>query len=185
MRAAWAVRLVFAVLAAAGLVVSNAGPASAHNTVISTSPTTKAIVARVPAKVVLTFNEPALAMGTEIVVTGPNGQVQLGSPDLVDNTVTEAIEGEAPRGDYQVVWRITSADGHPVSGSFTFTARAAGAGHRPTSPRTPVPVPVPAQHELGIWALLVVAVVIVGTAISYGGRRRASDHGSTSTGEDS
>ena len=38
--------------------------------------------------VILTFNEPAIALGTQLAVTGPSGLVSSGDPRLVDNTVT-------------------------------------------------------------------------------------------------
>jgi methionine-rich copper-binding protein CopC len=108
-------------------------PASAHNVLISTTPDAGSTVARTPASVVLTFNEPALAMGTEVVVTGPAGPVQQGPARLVDNTVEEDLHSGAPAGTYRVAWRATSADGHTVSDTFTFTSRAAGAARPPTA----------------------------------------------------
>jgi hypothetical protein len=35
---------------------------------------------------------------------------------------------EGPAGHFTVAWRVTAADGHPLSGTFTFTAAAAGNG---------------------------------------------------------
>jgi hypothetical protein len=78
----------------------------------------------------LTFNEPALAIGTDILVTSPTGQVQTGKPVLVDNTITERLQPGSPAGRYTVVWRVTSSDGHPVSGTFSFTATKASPGRQ-------------------------------------------------------
>ena len=119
--------LAAAVLATVGLAIG-ASPAWAHNVLKSTSPEDKATVAHAPSSVVLTFDEPAIAIGTKLVVTGPTGPVQVGAPQLVDNTVTQNLQPGAPAGAYTVEWRITSADGHPISGVFAFTARAAGDG---------------------------------------------------------
>ena len=43
---------------------------------------------------------------------------------------------ELPAGEYTVEWRVTSADGHPINGEFSFAVRT---GSGPTSTPTPVP----------------------------------------------
>lgn len=97
-----------------------------------------------PSEIVLTFDQPAVAMGTRVVVTGPSGPVQTGTARLVDDTVTQAVAGGAPAGAYTVAWRVTSADGHPVSGTFTFTSTSAGAGSPPVAA-----APAPAEPAAG------------------------------------
>src|SRR5215211_134621 len=68
---------------------------------------------------------PPLALGTRIVVTGPSGQVQSGRPEF-DNRVGQALQPGAPAGSYEVIWRVSSDEGHPVSGRLSFAVRAAG-----------------------------------------------------------
>lgn len=97
-----------------------------------------------PSEIVLTFDQPAVAMGTRVVVTGPSGPVQTGTARLVDDTVTRAVAGGAPAGAYTVAWRVTSADGHPVSGTFTFTSTSAGAQSPPVAA-----APAPAEPAAG------------------------------------
>jgi methionine-rich copper-binding protein CopC len=159
----------------AALVVP-AAPASAHNALVSTTPADGASVARTPATVVLTFNEPAIALGTEIVVTGPAGPVQQGPARLVDNTVNQDLQGGAPAGTYRVAWRVTSADGHPVSGTFTFTSRAAGPGEPPTATPTPTATepaaPGPGGCRGWLWAAVGVIAALTATAIIRRLRRR-------------
>ena len=41
---------------------------------------------------------------------------------IVDNHVTQDVKPDAPSGKYTVVWRVVSSDGHPIEGTFTFTA---------------------------------------------------------------
>lgn len=127
-------RWVAVLLVSAGVLVASAltaPTASAHNVLESTDPAAGAVLARVPATVTLTFDQPALGVGSEVVITGPHGQVQAGGPRLIDRTVAEDITSGAPAGQYRVLWRVTSADGHPVSGQFTFTADEPGGGTRP------------------------------------------------------
>ena len=110
-------RFVLAVALAVCWVVVPAGGSEAHNVLRSTSPVAGAVLETLPAEVVLTFDPPARAGGAEILVRGPAGPVQSGKPALVDTTVRQSLE-PGPAGSYTVTWRATSADGHPVSGSF-------------------------------------------------------------------
>lgn len=155
-----------------------AAPAAAHNALASTAPADGSTVQQAPAEIVLTFNQPALALGTSLVVTDPTGQqVQTGQPKLVDNTVTQTLR-PGPAGAYTVLWRVTSADGHPISGQLTFNAEAGSASRQVES--TPGPVdtaPGPAQTGSGSalpWVAvlgMVAVVAVVLTAL----RRRLSN----------
>ena len=120
--ASWRLRTLAVVVAMTATLVRGATPAEAHDILVGTSPADGSVVAVVPAQVTLTFEQPALAVGTEIIVTGTAGQEQSGSAALVNNTVTEYLRPGSPAGRYTVAWKVTSADGHPVSGQFSFTA---------------------------------------------------------------
>lgn len=119
---------LLALVLAGTLAVLGAPAALAHDVLVSTSPQDGSTVAATPDKVTLTFDNPAIATGTVIQVKGPGGEVQTGKPQLVDDTVSQAIAPGAPAGRYTVLWRITSIDGHPVSGTLSFTSSAKGAG---------------------------------------------------------
>ena len=165
-RSRWRSRALVVVLAAAALLVAAATAAQAHNILVGTSPADGSIAKVVPAQVTLTFNEPALAVGTEIIVTGPAGPVQTGAAVLVNNTVSEHLQPGSPAGPYIVVWRVTSSDGHPVSGRFTFSANSPSPGQRSTAtPATTSPTSTPAsasgQSPALWWALAGGAVVVL------------------------
>jgi copper resistance protein C len=179
-RAAGRFRLL-AVLAAATLAVwAGASPASAHSTLTSTNPADNEIVQIAPQAVILTFDEPAIAMGTQVVVIGPSGQVQQGQPRLVDKTITEDLQPGAPAGTYTVAWRVTSADGHPVSGTFSFTAKTAAAAQPPTAPQTSPPATPtqtqPARIPGSLKLVIGVVAIIFGVTVA----RRASRRGNAS-----
>jgi copper resistance protein C len=158
---------------------ASASPASAHNTLTSTSPAHQETVQVAPQAVVLTFDQPAILMGTEVVVTGPSGQVQQGQPRLADNTITEDLQPGAPAGTYTVAWRVTSADGHPVSGTFTFTFKTAAA-QLPTTPQTSPPAtPTPTQRAR-MPASLKLAIGAVAIIFGVTVARRASRRGNAS-----
>jgi copper resistance protein C len=147
-------RAVLASVAAAGLALMMAAPASAHDSLVSSSPADGQTVATMPDSIVLTMNEAAVAVGTRVVVSGPDGEVQQGRPRLSKNTVEQALEPSAPAGRYTVTWRVTSADGHPVSGTFSFTASAAGVpvssaptSSTPSTTAASAPTTVPGQAD--------------------------------------
>lgn len=126
-------------LAVAAVVVPGvalAPPASAHDQVVSTSPADGSAVAG-PTRVAVTFSENVLAVegANRIVVTGPAGDL---TGDVVarGKVVEITFAAPLPGGSYRVRWRAASADGHPVSGSFTFTVRAAAATATPLSTAT-------------------------------------------------
>lgn len=118
--------LVLAALAAAA-------PASAHTVLRSSTPSDGASLPAPPADVQLVFDESVVTLGTEVAVSGPAGPLTL-DPLAVDGaTVTQPLPADLPAGPYEVRWRATSADGHPVSGELGFSANAA----------SPVPVTEP------------------------------------------
>jgi methionine-rich copper-binding protein CopC len=164
-RSRWRPRALAVVLAAAALLVGAATAAQAHNILVGTSPVDGSTAKVVPAQVVLTFNEPAVSVGTEIIVTGPGGQVQSGAAVLVNNTVTERLQPGSPAGQYTVVWRVTSTDGHPISGRFSFTATSPSPGQRPTAtPATSSSTPAPASgsgQSPALWWVVAGAVIVV------------------------
>ncbi len=116
-------RLLAAVMAAAVLVVGlGSGSAWAHDALAGSGPAEGETVQTAPANVTLEFNAPPQALGTQVVVTGPDGaSVSDGDPAIRDGTVTQPLAEGLPAGDYTVDWRVTSADGHPISGTFVFT----------------------------------------------------------------
>jgi hypothetical protein len=133
----------------------------------------------VPTQVRLTFDRPAQALGTALEVLGPDGNdLSVGAPRLVDNTVGETIAANAPAGVYTVRWRVTSADGHPVTGTFTFHASAAGGN--PTASASPTAAAVTGVADAvgtrsHVPLLVVVGVVLLGlvlSAFAYGLHRR-------------
>lgn len=132
----WRFRAMVVLLAGTFLLVGVVTAAQAHDVLVGTSPADGSIASVVPAQVTLTFSSPALAVGTEIIVRGPSGPVQSGVAVLVDNTVSEHLLPGSPAGRYTVLWRVTSTDGHPVSGTFSFTATSPSPGERATPTST-------------------------------------------------
>ncbi|WP_438853976.1 copper resistance CopC family protein [Agromyces sp. M3QZ16-3] len=109
----------FAVLAA---VAGPAVPAFAHNTVIAVSPDGEETVTEQPGVVWLETNDALLdAEGAAAMdVVGPDGRHYATQCATVDGPVASVSAELGEPGEYTVVWRVVSADGHPISGEFEF-----------------------------------------------------------------
>lgn len=104
----------------ATLVVLVPGVASAHDTLLSTDPVDGAKGAA-PDAITLTFSGEVAQVGATVAVTGGDGAaVTDGAPQVEGTTVVQPLVDGLAAGDYEVVWRVTSQDGHPISGSFGF-----------------------------------------------------------------
>lgn len=120
-------------------------PAVAHDALLSSDPADGAVVTEPPVMVVLTFAAAQAEIGTEVVVTGSDGASWSDGAAMVSGTtVTQPLKAGMPSDGYTVQWRSVAADGHPVSGTLTFTVDLP-AEARPTE--TPVTVETPATVE--------------------------------------
>lgn len=115
------VMLVTALAAGIGL----AGPAAAHNVLISSDPSEGAVVQTAPTVVTLTFDEAVQDFQPVVTVLGPDGQKYESGAPQVDSTVVTTPIGPLPAaGDYVIAYRVVSADGHPVQGEVHFRLAA-------------------------------------------------------------
>ncbi|MFE7973107.1 copper resistance protein CopC [Streptomyces shenzhenensis] len=126
-----------AVPAAAVTVLAVAAPqATAHTELDTASPGASAALAGLPPRVTLTFSDAMTQKYAKVAVTGPDGDAAAaGGVEVRGRTVTLPLDAGSPAGRYTVGYRVVSADGHPVSGSYTFTVRAT------ESPASPPPPP--------------------------------------------
>lgn len=135
-------------VAAGGLAVGtvlamSAAPASAHTTLTGATPAKDAAVESL-SQIVLTYSDP-VRLPRVILTDGSGGQHQSGTPQAVDNKVTQAVGGPLPNGEYTVGWRVVSADGHPVSGTYTFTVKGLSGGAAGPASSAPASAPAPAD----------------------------------------
>ncbi|GGC14103.1 copper resistance protein CopC [Cellulomonas sp. APG4] len=130
------------------------GQAVAHDALVSTAPGDGTTVEE-PDAVVLTFSADQLAVGAVVAVTGPDGQEWGdGAATVSGVTVAQPLREGLPSGEYQVNWRSVSGDGHPVDGTFRFTAEApeslSAPEPSPSGPATsPPPEPSAASEQAG------------------------------------
>jgi copper resistance protein C len=116
-------RPLFGVLLAAAVLLlgPGAGSAWAHDVLVDATPGQGSTVATGPADVTLEFSDAPQALGTQVVVAGPDGAtVSQGAPTQDGATVRHPLDDGLRAGTYTVEWRVTSADGHPLAGTFDF-----------------------------------------------------------------
>lgn len=187
------VLLAGAALLSVPAALAAAVPAHAHDEVVATTPEDGTALTAVPESVSLTFSDEVQSMGAAVVVTDSTGaRVADGAPVVDGVTVTQALLPDVAAGPVKVAYRIVSSDGHPVTGSWTFTldlpAQTSAAPSQP-SPSQPSPEPSsvpptsagpsatatePAASSglpLGAVAGGAVLVVAAGAAVALGLRR--------------
>lgn len=111
-----------AALAALAAVAGPVSPASAHNTVIAISPDGEETVVEQPGTVWLETNDALIDTegAAAMDVVGPDGRHYATGCAAVDGPIASVAAELGEPGEYTVVWRVVSADGHPISGDFSF-----------------------------------------------------------------
>src|SRR5687768_16438381 len=111
---------LLAALAVSSLVLGAA--ARPHATLVSSEPAANSHLDDAPTRVRLVYSEPVEGSVARVVLLPKRGSpVTLraaGDPRNV-NAIIAAIDSLAA-GSYRVDWRVVSADGHTVSGAFSF-----------------------------------------------------------------
>ena len=160
-------RLLLAVLWLATLLLA-APQAAAHTALRSTDPAADSTLDIGPARVTATFNENLQPTFAAMTVVGPDGNLWNQGDTLVQgDSASVGLRPLGPSGRYTVNYRVTSEDGHVVSGSWSFTVRAAGTG-------APGPaVESPDRHRIPLWPFAVGALALVGGAVAWALRRRS------------
>lgn len=124
-------------LLAASLSLWAAGPASAHDQLVESSPSEGETLTAAPSELLLRFSAEILDVGSEVQLLDAGGTVVPTDPLALDGTdVTVPIPEPLGDGDYSIEWRVVSSDGHPISGTIAFSVAAAES--RPSAdPSTP------------------------------------------------
>ncbi|MFE4579390.1 copper resistance CopC family protein, partial [Streptomyces chartreusis] len=118
-----AARILVLPAALAGLAATTP-QAVAHTELEGSSPGADTSLAGPPPRVTLTFSDTMTEKYAQVAVTGSGGtSAAQGEPQVKGKTVTLTLDPAAPAGRYTVGYRVVSADGHPVSGSYRFSVR--------------------------------------------------------------
>ena len=104
-----------------------------------------------------TFNEPLQTTFAAMTVVGPDGNLwSPDEPEVQGAVVSVAVAPLGPAGTYTANYRVTSADGHVVTGSWSFEVTTAGQGtpvRTPSEPATAGGTPV--------WPFLAGAALVI------------------------
>jgi methionine-rich copper-binding protein CopC len=119
------------VLVATSIVVTliaSAPAASAHAALESTIPSKGAIVSASTHQITMLFGEDILVIKGQnpnsITVTDSRGKkVSNGAVEVSGSKISSAIKTPLAKGRYTVKYRVVSADGHVVTGSYNFSVK--------------------------------------------------------------
>lgn len=146
-----------------------AGAAGAHAARVGADPPENATISSGPARVTATFNEQLQTTFAAMTVVGPDGNLwSSGEPQVQGTAVSVGVRPLGPTGTYTVNYRVTSADGHVVTGSWSFRLTQPGTG----TPGRPVGTSDTESGGLPVWPFVVGAVVLVAGAALWAVRKR-------------
>lgn len=160
--------LALCVLTAVALTLGGA-PAFAHAELESSDPAENASLATAPSSASLTFSEAVAPNLATIAVTGPGGTHYESGPATGSGpTLRVPVRPLGPAGGYTITYRVTSDDGHPITGVVAFTLTKPGPGAAAAAPAAPSgqPAPAPAaatteDDGAPVWPWIAGAVVVV------------------------
>jgi copper transport protein len=99
-------------------------PASAHTSVVKTVPEYKSTLTEMPQAISIEFTDVLMTVGEKkvnvIEVSAPDGSpISIMSTSINERTLSALLPKQIyPDGTYLVSYRVVSADGHSVSGSY-------------------------------------------------------------------
>ena len=102
------------------LVFSLNGHAFAHTGLESSSPQNGETISEEIQQIILTF-ETKIEQSSTIQLKSADGtEIPVKEITINHNQMVGNLEAPLDHGDYQVLWNIIGADGHPIEGTFTF-----------------------------------------------------------------
>jgi methionine-rich copper-binding protein CopC len=151
------------------LAVAGAGVASAHATRVATDPVENTELSQSPQKVSAVFNEALQPQFAAMTVVGPDGNLwSTGDPKVDGAVISVGVRPLGPSGTYTVNYRVTSADGHVVSGAWSFRLTVTGTG----TPGPSASTTTPSGDGVPVWPFFVAAGVIVAAGAFWAVRRQ-------------
>jgi copper transport protein len=117
-----------------------ASPAAAHAELVNTTPANGEQLTKPPTEIQMTYTESVNLIDDGIrLVDNAGDTVRTPVPTVDAQTVTWPMPADLPEGSYVVTWRVVSADGHPISGAFSFGVGTAAAALPGSSTATDTP----------------------------------------------
>jgi copper transport protein len=173
------------VVAVAGVMAGWAGTAAAHATLLETTPADDTVVDAVPASVELRYSEAVEVGSGGVEVYDPGGdRVDRGSVDVADDdTLLTVPIDDGGEGTYTVAWRVTSEDGHTITGSFVFHVGTETSG---VEIDDSTPAVVKGAGFVGRWlafagTLVILGTLLIGLLLAGSGRRTGAGDGTVTS----
>jgi len=119
-------------------------PIAVHATLVSSEPAANSRLTSSPSRIRLVYSEPVEGKLAKVSLVPPSGSaiaLRAGADPRDVHAVIAPVDSIGP-GAYRVDWRVVSADGHPVDGSYTFAV-----GDTTLGAQQPAPVPTPRAPE--------------------------------------
>jgi copper resistance protein C len=113
-------KVIFLVIAILSLGIPSA---YAHSELVSSNPSASTYIEDLPEQIELEFNEELLNLGSgnSISIMSPSGEdLGMGETSTDGVRVTRLLNTTSELGSFEVKYRVASADGHILNGSFTF-----------------------------------------------------------------
>lgn len=109
---------------ATGLILLASPTASAHTALVSSTPKSNAMLTSSPKYISLTFNEELISIaGKEVskirLFNAKGKEIKLPKAQVIHKDIVVVVS-KLPNSKYKVTYRVVSADGHPITGSFNF-----------------------------------------------------------------
>ena len=151
------------------IAITGAAPASAHTVLTATDPAADATLSAGPTRVSATFNEDLQTTFAAMTVVGPDGNLwSSGETEVRGPVASVGVRPLGPSGRYTVNYRVTSDDGHVVSGSWAFTV---------TVPSTGAPGPsvsgTAESQRISLWPFIIGAGLLAAGLSVWMVRRRS------------
>lgn len=103
------------------LVFSLNGHAFAHTGLESSSPQNGETISEEIQQILLNFETKIEQTSTIRLKSADGTEVPIKDITITDKQMVGNLEAPLGHGDYQVLWNIIGADGHPIEGTFTFS----------------------------------------------------------------
>jgi methionine-rich copper-binding protein CopC len=97
--------------------------AIAHSELVSSNPSASTSIQELPQQIELEFNEELLNLGSgnSISIMSPSGEdLGMGETSTDGSRITRLLNTTSELGSFEVKYRVASADGHVLQGSYSF-----------------------------------------------------------------
>lgn len=146
---AWLARLGLAAALVVALVLAPAGPASAHATLLQSDPAEGQVLEVAPEQIAFVFSEGVAGVPDGVQVFDARGVEVPATATVRGAALDVVLDGPIADGTLIVLWRVVSADGHPITGSLSFAVGA-------PSESVTAPPAVPSAGTEAPWSLSLV-----------------------------